>query len=229
MLRVSGLTLESALASDAFEVVIDHRGELAAVLLEVHGSEGRPPVQGLDGALGVVRAALLARKPIYEIVSELRTWTAAERHTSCAVIVLRFSLPDSRVEILNAGMPAIACALPDGRVSLHPGLSAAIGETFEEVHPYELSPLVWGSKWFLLSSGLTAGSLAPEATRSLMADSEVQASLTDISGKTPDALAPLLGRLRGRTPEAQARDATLLVVDADPRRRFHSGFQPSGA
>jgi hypothetical protein len=162
---------------------------------------------------------------MYEIVSALRTFSGGERKTAVGITLLRFSQPDARVEILNAGMPAVACVLPDGRLTLHAALSPAIGRRFGDVHPYELSPLIWGSSWFALSDGLTAGKQGPEDVRSWLSQNDLQKRGPELSALKPTALAALLAELASDDERRSHGDASLLIVNADPTRRFRSGIQ----
>lgn len=224
MLHVNGASARSHTDTDAYEVVVDDRAELTLVLLDIDSTEGPKPDLGAE-ALRVVVEAVKARKPMYEIVSSIRTFSAGERKTSVGITLLRFSQPDARVEILNAGMPAVACVLPDGRLTLHAALSPAIGRRFGDVHPYELSPLIWGSSWFALSDGLTLGKESPEDVRSWLTRHDLHKRGAELSTEDPAALSALL---RDLTPsrEQPFGDSSLLIVNADPTRRFRSGIQP---
>lgn len=125
MLRVSAASIHSESPNEAFDVVVSGRGELSAVLLELRAQR---PAVGVYDALSRIRRALVDGVPIYELLLLLKTWCLApERHAVLGIALLRFSQSDSRVEILNAGLPAIASALPGGRIALHPALSGAIG------------------------------------------------------------------------------------------------------
>jgi len=221
MLHVSGARTGSA--TDAYDVIVDDSAELTMVLLDVESENARPGLR--EEALGVVVEAVKARAPMYEIVSALRTFSAGERKTAVAITLLRFSQPDARVEILNAGMPAVACVLPDGRLALHAALSPAIGRRFGEVHPYELSPLIWGSSWFALSDGLTAGKQGPEDVRSWLSQRDLHKRGPELSALKPAALAALLADLAPSDERRGFGDGSLLVVNADPTRRFRSGIQ----
>jgi hypothetical protein len=221
-LCVSAATLEQGAPTNAVEVVLDRASELSLMLLDVRGAQQR--LGELTGAAReVVRNALQRRAPMYEIVSALRSLSASEHAASFGVVVLRFSQPESRVEILNAGMPAVACVLPDGELSLHASLSAGIGERFGEVHPYELAPLSWGSSWLMLSDGLTGGRRSPDQLRALLHEFELPARASELSRLSAAKLAEIVAALDQRErPEA---GRSLLVVNADPNRRFRSGIQ----
>jgi hypothetical protein len=223
MLHVSGASTGSAAPTDAYDVIVDDAAELTLALLHVHSESARPELR--EEAMAVVVEAVKARSPMYEIVAALRTFSGGERKTTVGITLLRFSQPDARVEILNAGMPAVACVLPDGRLTLHAALSPAIGRRFGDVHPYELSPLIWGSTWFALSDGLTAGKQGPEDVRAWLLRHDLHKRGPELSAVRPSALAALLTELRPSELRAGPRDASLLVINADPTRRFRSGIQ----
>lgn len=220
MLCTSGLTLEAG-APDAFDVIIGARGELTIALLSLKSPGARRA--DAEAALDTVRDSVRSGAPIYEVVASVRAWTSGARDRRVALTLLRFSQPDSRVEILNAGMPAVACAPPGARVALHGSLSRPIGERFGEVHPYELCPLVWGSAWFLLSEGATLGAMEPDAVRSALSGDDLYRQGAELAASTPRALAPFLERLTARAQPLA--DASLVVVHADPTRRFESGIR----
>lgn len=224
MLHVSGASRGSAAATDAYEVVVDDGAELTMVLLHVESENARPELR--QEALQVVTEAVRARSPIYEIVNAVRTFCAAEKRTAVGITLLRFSQPDARVEILNAGMPAVACVMPDGRLTLHAALSLAIGRRFGDVHPYELSPLIWGSTWFAASDGLTGGKQGPEDVRSWVSLHELHKRGPELAAQPPAELAQLIADLAPQHSSPSFGDASLLVVNADPTRRFRSGIQP---
>lgn len=224
MLHVSGASVSQQAPTDAYEVVVDGRAELTLVLLDVVSAEPARAELAAE-ALRVVLQAIKSRAPMYEIVAAIRTFSAAERRTSVAISLLRFSQPDARVEILNAGMPTIGCVLPDGRLTLHAPLSPPIGRRFGDVHPYELSPLIWGSSWCVASDGLTGGEDTPEGVRSWLLAHELPKRAAELSTQEPARLAALVREL-APAHETAFGDASLLIVNADPTRRFRSGIRP---
>ncbi len=224
MLHVNGALAPTAESpTDALDVVVDGHGELTVVLLDVR-SAGTPRPTLSREALGVTSAAIKQRAPMYELVSVLRTFAAAEPRTRVGALVLRFSQPDARIEILNAGMPAIACVIPGGHVTTHAALSAAIGERFGEVHPYELSPLTWGATWILASDGLTQGRSDPDAVHEWVASTALGQRAAELCGSSQSEIENLLAKLTGPRTPAPFGDAGLLLVNANPTRRFRSGI-----
>jgi hypothetical protein len=220
MLRVSGVSLDPDSTREAHDVIIDGRGELSAFVMKlVRAREGTT----IYGAVDVVEDALLSRRPIYEVVSALRLWCSDPEHEAeVACALLRVAQPDSRVEILNAGMPALTCVIPGGRLSMHPPLSGPIHGTKPVVHPYELSPLVWGSVWLVLSDALTGGATDPESVSARMIDKGVANASVSLARSSKDELRAWLPRIAGAELGA---DASLVVVHADPTRRFESGIR----
>lgn len=220
MVRVSGVARDPSSQTEAHDVVVDARGEISVFLLALQRAE---PGARIGDAVVLVRDALLSRAPLYEIIAALRTFCAdAERQAVLGVTLLRFAQPDSRVEVLVAGSPAVVCAGPGGIVTHHAPLSPAVGSRAGEVHPYELSPLLWGSTWFLLSGALTEGSLDPNEARRRVVEHELDRAGPDLSGLTPEELEPWLTRLQEGPANTEGR---LLVVHADPTRRFESGIR----
>ena len=211
-----------ARSADVCAAVIDDASELSVVLLSIRGGVERASEIGGE-ALARCRDALQLRLPMYEIVSRLRSLTANERPYHLGAALLRFSQPESRVEILNAGMPAIACVLPDGALTLHHSLSAGIGERFGEVHPYELAPLTWGSSWLLASDGVTHGQRGPDHVSALYQANEIPQRLRAV-GQDAERLADMVVALLAQN--AERADGTVLAVHADPTRRFRSGIRP---
>ncbi len=103
--------------------------------------------------------ALQRQEPLHTVVAELEMQLAVHPGVEAGLVILRLSQRDARVEVLNAGMPAVANASPGGRLDFHPAQSGAIGRRIGEVHPYELVPLHWGGTWLTVSDGMLNGSL----------------------------------------------------------------------
>ncbi|MFO7179749.1 MAG: SpoIIE family protein phosphatase [Pseudomonadota bacterium] len=218
-LEVNGATLPGRCATDAFDVLVDGAGELLVVVVHTVGKGTNDP-ELPRAALSIARDAVNAGARTYEVVRELRNYCVG-REAEVALALLRFSQRDSRVELLNAGMPAFVCVLPDGRTTTHAALSSAIGARYGEVHPYELSPLVWGSTWFVMTSGATQGALEGDAVEAHLAQHELDRVGTLLAMQPSGALLPVVESLAGGTPES---DATLVVVSTDAARRKRSGI-----
>ena len=223
-LGVGGATASGFTATDGFDVVVDDTGEVCVFVVKVRVPSA--PRAGLAAeALATARVAIESRLPMYELVAEIRRFGASEQNTEIGLSLLRFSPRDSRVEILIAGMPPIVRLLPGADTTLYPALSGAIGARFGEVHPYELSSLVWGSAWILTSDGITGGSRDPAVLAQRIAGSEVERRAFDLALEPSFALEHLVTDLAGA--EAAEMDRTLVVVHADPNRRLESGSEPS--
>jgi hypothetical protein len=157
MLRVSGETIEGPRPSDLFDVFIDDEGELVVLMLDVHGvaeSSG----SFLGSMMRHTRAALESHTPLHEVVNELEMQLAVRPGVEAGLVIMRVSQREAKVELMNAGMPPVAHALPGGQLNLHPPLSSPVGRRIGEVHPYELLPLIWGGAWLAVSDGITSGS-----------------------------------------------------------------------
>jgi hypothetical protein len=213
MLRVSGETVEGPRPSDLFDVFNDDDGDLVVVLLDVRGAAESS-------------GSFLLHEPLHRVVSELELQLAMRPGVEAGLIVLRVSQRDSRVELLNAGMPPIASAFPGGELLIHAALSGPVGRRIGEVHPYELIPLVWGSTWLALSDGVTGGSLEPEAVRAVCASLELeQAGMALASAKSEtlyDALQEVLPQARFLRDDASC---VFVGADAQGHGRFRSGIE----
>jgi hypothetical protein len=219
MLFVSATRLDGPSPTDAYDVFVDDRAELSALIVEARSDRGQRP--GLRSeAVAVAREAVRQRAPVYEIVAALRGFAAAEPRTTIGVVLLRFSQADARVELLNAGMPTVIAALPDGHYSAHPALSPAIGQRFGEVHPYELCPLVWGSTFYFTSSGARPAKTNPVAARDVFDGVDLARRGAELAMLEPYELAAFLADLIG----PRSSDASLCVVHSDPARRFRSSI-----
>ncbi|HEY2404365.1 MAG TPA: SpoIIE family protein phosphatase [Polyangiaceae bacterium] len=223
MLRVSGETLEGPRPSDLFEVVVDSQGDLTLVLLDVH-APGDSSERALCQAMDRVREALEAREPLHSAVTNLELSFAEWPGREAGIGLLRFSQASSRVEILNAGMPPIMHVVPGGHVTMHHALSTPVGRRVGEVHAYELVPLIWSGVWLIASDGFTNGSLDADPMRELSAKLAIVECGLELSAHTS---AEFYDRLL-QVPRARflRDDATAIVVFADPKSRFESGFHP---
>jgi hypothetical protein len=221
MIAVSGATAAGQVETDAFDILVDEGGEVCVFVVKVESTA--PLRSGLAAAaLAVTRVALKSRLAIYELVADVRRFAGSEPGVRVGLSLLRFSPRDSRVEILNAGMPPIVRFLPGGAPSMYHGLSSAIGTRFGEVHPYELSPLVWGSCWALFSDGITGGSHSPADLSHRVAGSGLELRALELSMEPSAVLENLAASLAGGSEPFP--DRTLLVVSADPGQRFESGI-----
>jgi hypothetical protein len=218
MLRATGRTLVGLQRSDAFDVVLDGGGHVTALALQdENGAEARRPL--IDDAWRAARIALLSRAPLLEVAAAVRAEAARDEHARIGLAMVRISQADSRVEVLNAGMPAIACATPT-RIFLHPALSPALGHG--EAHPrtYELVPLIWGSVWLLTTSGLTAGSRLPDAVRVLCERLALGSRGIELAASSPEDLRDRLLACQPDTSGPARDDATLVLIGANPHARL---------
>ncbi len=215
MLSVSGTVLErSGEEGDALGVVLDDRGDLSVVLVSTPSEQPLTRPIARD-ALELCRPLLQRHAAIYEVVAALRSFGACEAREQVGVIVLRFSQVEARVELLNAGLSPVCCVMPSGDTVLHAALSPAIGQRFGSVHPYELSPLHWGSSWFVMSDRLTEDVSADYVSR--FARAKLSPTTLD---EVEDPNQVLLHEL-----PLEFGSASLIAVHAHTRRRFQSGIQ----
>lgn len=226
MLRVSGETIEGPRPSDLFDVFTDGAGDLVLVLLDVR-SMADSSASFLGSLLHGLRAALEEHEPLHLVVNELEMQLATRPGIEAAAIILRISQRDARVELLNAGMPPLALALPGGELALHPQLSGPIGRRIGEVHPYEVVPLVWGSTWLALSDGMTAGALDTSAVEQLCEKLELSSSGMQLAAASREGV---YDALQAALPASRFSrdDATCVFVAADVHGeggRFKSGIE----
>ncbi|HEY4104385.1 MAG TPA: SpoIIE family protein phosphatase [Polyangiaceae bacterium] len=225
MLRVSGETIEGPRPSDLFDVFNDDDGDLVVVLLDLRGA-AETSGSFLSSLMRKLRSELELHEPLHQVVSELELQLATRPGVEAGLTVLRVSQRDSRVELLNAGMPPVASALPGGELAIHAALSSPIGRRVGEVHPYELVPLVWGSVWLMLSDGVTGGSLELEAVRAICEGLEFAQAGMALAGAKSETLYEALQEV---LPQARflRDDASCVFVgaDAEGHGRFRSGIE----
>jgi len=223
MLRASGETVEGPRPCDWFDVFDDERGNLVLVLMDVQSS-GDSPDSFLAGLIQSTKAALQGHEPLHQVVGELELQLAAHPGVEAGLVVLRLSQRDAKVEVLNAGMPAIANTGPAGRLDFYPALSSPVGRRVGEVHPYELVPLIWGGTWLAVSDGMLNGSLDEENVAALCAKLDLSKAGLTLAEASPenlyDAFQAVLTAARFLRD-----DATGVLIAADPQARFQSGIR----
>lgn len=176
----------------------------------------RPP---LGQALRAARVALLERAALEDVARAVEA-EADRGGFEIGLVVVRVSQTDARVEVLNAGLSPVACAMR-GRTVLHAARSDVLGRG-ESAHPFEVVPLIWGSTWMIGSPGLTGGSLLAEATRDLCERLELGTRGAELASGSPRKL---VEALIARSPEASRLtrdDATIVLLSADPHVRSDS-------
>jgi Stage II sporulation protein E (SpoIIE) len=222
MLRASGETIDGPRPSDWFDVFVDDRGDLIALLMDVRSS-----AESSDDFLATLvhdtRTALRRADALHQVVGELEMQMATHPGVETGLIVLRLSQRDARVEMLNAGMPAIANAGPGGRLDLYPALSGPVGRRVGEVHPYELVPLVWGGTWLAVSDGMMNGSLYTENVAALCAKLDLAGRGLTLASSTSDELYDEFQHVLSASRFLRD-DATGVLLGADAEARFQSGI-----
>ena len=222
MLRASGETVEGPRPSDWFEVFVDDAGNLVLALLDVRSS-AESPHSFLAGLMQTTKAALRRDEPLHTVVGELEMQLAVHPGVEAGLVVLRISQRDARVELLNAGMPAVVNTSPGGRLDFYPAQSSAVGRRVGEVHPYELIPLRWGGTWFAISDGMLNGARDEASVATLCAKLDLanrgmalaQTSAEDLYDSFQDALS---------SARFLRDDATGVLIAADSAARFQSGI-----
>ncbi len=205
--------------SDVIEIV-DHRdGTLEVALLDVRAPRGQEQFHAR--LANAVRAGLELRLPLHEIARSLRSVISLGVAASVGASILRLSESDERVELLNAGMPPVACVFPDGRLLSLPPLSGDIGPRSPGAHPYEMMPWVPGAVWVLASDGATVGSVDDAGT--LWSSLGLPRAAGELPNLTAQELT--LRVSRGLSSVSVPEDATVIVADTRSRVR-RSGAPP---
>jgi hypothetical protein len=217
--RVVACTLPGRRVSDAVEVVSTNEDRLSVVLLDVRAGREQETLRARLAT--AAHASLEAHEPMHVLVGGLRTIVCEAVAASVGVVALRISELDARVELLNAGMPPVACVLQDGRMLEFPALSADVGPRMHRAHPYELIPLAAGSIWVVASDGATAGS--HEDAGELWNGLGLPEGASELSRGPSDALAGVLGKHLGSAPRTE--DASVVVVPTRGARRPESGIR----
>lgn len=222
MLRASGETIDGPLPSDWFEVFVDARGNLVLALLDVRSSAESPHSFQAE-LMEHTKAALDRSDALHAVVADLEMQLAIHPGTEAGLIILRISQQDAKVELLNAGMPAVVNTSPGGRLDFYPAQSSAVGRRVGEVHPYELIPLRWGGAWLAISDGMVNGDLDEEGVATLCGKLELENRAMLLAQMTAEDLYDAF-----QTALSAARflrdDATGILIAADPGTRFQSGI-----
>ncbi|HYP75952.1 MAG TPA: SpoIIE family protein phosphatase [Polyangiaceae bacterium] len=222
MLRASGETVEGPRANDWFDIFVDERDNLVLALLDVRSS-AESPQSFLAGLMQTTKDALLRYEALHTVVSELEMQLAIHPGVEAGLVILRISQRDARVEVLNAGMPAVVNTSPGGRLEFYPAHSNAVGRRVGEVHPYELIPLRWGGTWLAVSDGMLNGARDEDSVAALCGKLDLpnrgmllaRASTEELYDTLQEALS---------TARFLRDDATGVLIAADQAARFQSGI-----
>jgi hypothetical protein len=218
---VLACTLRGRRASDAIEIVTERDGAVGVVLLDVRAAREQESLRARLAASALM--SLAEREPMHVLANSLRSVVCQAVAASVGVVALRVHPMHGRVELLNAGMPPVACTLPDGRLLQMPSLSLDIGPRSHRAHPYELIPLAPGSVWFVASDGATGGSL--DETNQLWSALGLPASANELANDSHEGLQHRLREQLGELPLPE--DASLVVIPTAPPRRTESGIRES--
>jgi len=222
MLRASGETVEGPRPCDWFDIFVDQRGDLVLALLDVRSS-AESPHAFLASLMQTTKAALQRLDPLHTVVLELEMQLAVHPGVEAGLVILRVSQMDARVEILNAGMPAVINSSPGGQLDFYPAQSSAIGRRVGEVHPYELVPLRWGGTWLAVSDGMLNGSSSEESVATLCGKLELETrGLLLAQAPAEDLYDVFQGVLTAA--RFLRDDATGVLIGADAMARFPSGI-----
>lgn len=216
---VIACTLRGRRTSDAIEIVTERDGAVSVVVLDVRAARQQEALRARLASSALV--SLAEREPMHVLANSLRSIVCQAVAASVGVTALRVHPMHGRVELLNAGMPPVACVLPDGRLLQMPALSGDVGPRSHRAHPYELIPLAPGSTWFIASDGATGGSL--DDTNPLWGALGLPATAQDLALESHDGLERRLSAQLGELPLPE--DASLVVVPTVVPRRSESGIR----
>ena len=215
---VIACTLRGRRASDAIEIVTERDGAICLVVLDVRAARDQEALRGKLAAAALV--SLAEHEPMHVLANALRSIVCQSAAASVGVVALKVHPMHGRVELLNAGMPPVACVLPDGRLLQMPALSGDIGPRSHRAHPYELIPLAPGSIWFVASDGATGGSI--DETSQLWSGLGLPDNAHELAAQSHDGLEEQLRQRLGALPLPE--DASLVVVPTAAPRRPESGI-----
>ncbi len=151
------------MGSAQIETTVDRLGNISFAVLDAVGRSNPQPLFAL--AVPIVLRALSHGEPLHQLIHELETALAAQALGPLALGILRFETRERRVELLNAGLPPIACVDAAGEICRHETQSSPIGLFPNELHSYKLIPLIQETTWFLSSTGVFQG---PQANQSYL-------------------------------------------------------------
>jgi len=160
-LRAQAVRIGQSMGSARIETVVDKLGNPSFALLDAVGRSNPEPLFKLT--LPIVVRALSSGVPLHQLIHELEAALAGQALGPLGLGILRFETKERRVELLNAGLPPIACVDAAGDTCRHETQSSPIGLLPNELHSYKLIPLTQEATWFLTSTGVFQG---PQATHS---------------------------------------------------------------
>lgn len=224
LLRITGDTLEGPRETDLFDIISGPGGDVGVVLLDL---TTRHPHPGDVGRVLLAKAArgINERTPLHAVMLDLVRALFEFPGTELRATIVRCSIADARAEITTAGMPPLACARPDGHITMHGTSAPPLTSTTVVPPPVEIVPLIWGTTWLAVSDGFTSGSDHPDAVRRIALDLDLAKRGLLLSGQSPDALYDLLASRVSDSGRFARDDATLVLIGADPNARFESGIQ----
>lgn len=228
-LLVTAAQLEGRRRTDAFEVTVSGKRELGVVLLDLQGSALEKPKLELgelrDALLRLATRGLSEGTPLHAILLDLVRKLFESPLSQLGVTLLRCSAVDARLEITTAGMPPVACAHPNGRVTLHGVAAPALTALTHAPAPVEVAPLVWGSSWLIASDGFSNDADQASVVQRLTSELDLASSGLALSQAPAETLGSLVAQLPATAARSDRDDATLLLVAADPSGRLQSGIE----
>lgn len=228
-LRVTAAQLEGRKRSDAFDLALGPGRDLGIALIDLRVSalELKPKAELnelLPTLLGIATQGLREGTPLHAISLDLVRKLFESPLSQLGVTLMRCSAVDARIEVTTAGMPPVACAHPNGRVTLHGVAAPPLTALSHTPAAVELVPLEWGSTWLATSDGFSAAD-GPSVVERLAQELELSSVGLALSHESPQVLRDLLTKLAATSARHERDDATLVLCAADPSARLHSGIE----
>jgi serine phosphatase RsbU (regulator of sigma subunit) len=207
--------LERGSRSDVFAVYTDDSLRTTVVVADL--AHPSPETHGISGeVLSAARRAVQSGSGMRGITEAITRALPQDSGVRAALGIVSLLPEQGRVEVLNAGLPPIVCARPDGTASLFAARSAPLGLVQDEPHAYELVPFSWSDTWAILTDGATEGSLAGGPVKRLGQELGLAQQGLELASLPPGELLRRLGRVLARAGCTVVEDATLIVAAADP-------------
>lgn len=155
--RVTGEVVPSGdISGDFFDVVTDAVGRLSVILVDVAG-HGAPAAIVASAARMTLSNALSAGDPLDKVMESLGRCLRSQGdvpEATAALAIARFDPGGERVEVVNAGLPPLLCAQPDGPLLCFSSTSAPAGLFEGARHVTEVAAIELGSLMIMTSDGL---------------------------------------------------------------------------
>jgi hypothetical protein len=229
-LRASAAQLEGRRRSDAFDLTIAPGRELGLALIDLRTSpleakSQRDPGQLRDALLKLAIHGLREGTPLHAILLDLVRKLFESPLSQLGVTLMRCSAVDARMELTTVGMPRVACAHANGKLTLHGVETPPLTALTHSAAPVELTALPWGSTWLAASDGFSNDSTQSGVIERLTHELDLTSVGLSLCQESPESLRELLVKLPLVAARPERDDATLVLLAADPSARLQSGIE----